>query len=126
MSQLGGTKAVYRYDVLTDTYTQLADIPYHFYNGSAVVIGDMEEIYAFGGTVNPTDVQILELNSADYEDNQVVISQGVGKYVTDLIVNENNIKYWFNNAWIYTKQNGLIKGLPTYYGNGTSWVKFKN
>ena len=37
----------YKYDTLTDNYTQLRSIPYNFYNGSVVAIGT--DIYLLGG-----------------------------------------------------------------------------
>lgn len=42
----------YKYDTLTDTYTQLADIPYEFYNGDAITI--KTDIYLIGGSFNST------------------------------------------------------------------------
>ena len=122
----GGRQYTYKYDTVTNTFIKLTDIPYAFYQGSAVIIEDRAEIYLLGGSDNPTKVQIMELNSADYENNSFVISQGVAKYSTEILANDNNIKFWFNNAWVYTTEDGLVKGLPTYYGDGTEWIKFKN
>lgn len=121
-----GKQYAYKYDTVTNTYTKLSDIPYAFYKGSAILIEDRAEVYLLGGSDNPTKVQIMEFNSADYENNSFVISQGVAKYSTEILANDNNIKFWFNNAWVYTTEDGLVKGLPTYYGDGTQWIKFKN
>ena len=122
-----GINTVYKYNTITNTYTQLVNIPFTFVYGSAVTVGDDMEIYLFGGGYgSSTKVQIMEMNSANYDNNSFVISQGVAKYITKIMNNRNNIKFWFNNAWFYTTQDGLIKNLPTYYGNGTQWVKFKN
>lgn len=116
----------YKYDTEINTFTRLADTPYAFYQGSAVIIEDRAEVYLFGGSDNPTKVQIMEFNSADYENNSFVISQGVARYSTEILGNNNNIKFWFNNAWVYVTEEGLVRGLPTYYGDGTQWIKFKN
>lgn len=116
----------YKYDTVQNTFTKLADIPYSFYQGSAVFVEDNMEAYLFGGSDNPTKVQIMEFNSADYENNSFVISQGVARYSTEILGNNNNIKFWFNNAWVYVTEEGLVRGLPTYYGDGTQWIKFKN
>ena len=121
-----GRQYAYKYDTVTNTYTKLSDIPYAFYKGSAVTIEDGAEVYLLGGSDNPTKVQIMELNSADYENNSFVISQGVARYSTEILGNNNNIKFWFNNAWVYVTEEGLVRGLPTYYGDGTQWIKFKN
>lgn len=36
------------------------------------------------------------------------------------------ILYSLYDAYYYNKELGLIRDIPTYYGNGTEWVKFKN
>ena len=38
----------------------------------------------------------------------------------------NRLLYGLYNAWYYTVENGLDSTLPTYYGNSTEWIKFKN
>lgn len=44
------TKCAYRYNTLTDTYTQLTEVPYRFNNRPAVAIGT--DIYIFGSNEN--------------------------------------------------------------------------
>ncbi len=120
----------YKYDTLTDTYTQLTNIPYNFYNGSAVTVNF--KIYLFGGSGYPTKVQCMQAQTKTYEDNSVIISQGrlynVG-YATEVFSNslaEISLLYAFADAWFYTEEEGLITNIPTYYGNGTEWIKIKN
>ena len=48
----GNNVAAYKYNTLTDTYTQLTSIPFEFQNGSVEAIGDY--IYLFGGDINTT------------------------------------------------------------------------
>ena len=43
------TKA-YKYDIANNSYTKLRDIPYNFYSGSAVSVGDY--IYLFGSSAS--------------------------------------------------------------------------
>ena len=43
----------YKYNTLTNTYTQLADIPYKYYRSSIVAEGG--SIYLFGGEDNLTE-----------------------------------------------------------------------
>ena len=122
----------YKYNTLTDTYTQLTNIPYDFYNGSAVAIGT--DIYLLGGNSSRTNIRIYHLENKSYElDNNVIIAQGrtydVGYNVKLFETNFESAYqplYGFADAWFYTTQDGLIKNIPTYYGNGTSWIKFKN
>ena len=121
----------YKYNTLTNTYTQLTNIPYQFYQGVAVAIGT--DIYLLGG-YHRTNTRIYHLENKSYAtDNSVIIAQGrtydVG-YNVKLFETEFESAYQplygFADAWFYTTQDGLIKNIPTYYGNGTSWVKFKN
>lgn len=42
----------YKYDTLTDTYTQIANVPVNFLAGGCSAVGT--NIYLFGGTSNPT------------------------------------------------------------------------
>ena len=119
-------RKAYKYNTLTDTYTQLTNIPYDFYGGVAVSINSIEEIYLLGSSLNVNKIGIFELKSIEYEDNQIVITQGTPTYLTKILPNNSNLTYYFNDAWIYTDQDGLIQNIPTYYGDGTSWIKFKN
>ena len=127
---LGGNsnkKNNYKYDTLTGTYTKLTDIPYDFSYGGAVALGT--NIYLFKGT----RVQVYSLQNKTYEqDNLVVVEQGkhngIG-YSVELYSNPKNVtpsKYQFVDAYYHTTQDGLITNIPTYYGDGTQWVKFKN
>lgn len=127
-SSSGAGKNAYKYSTLTDTYTQLTDIPYDFYYSQASAVDNY--IYLFGGTPYPTKVQVYTLESKTYsQDNLVVILQGNSGYKTELYSNVKDVlppKYLFLDAWYYTTANGLETDIPTYYGNGTNWVKIKN
>ena len=132
---LGGYNSrttAYKYNTLTNTYTQLTNIPYNFYYGSAVAIGT--DIYLLGGDSSKTNTRIYHLENKSYAtDNSVIIAQGrtynVG-YSVKLFETEFESAYQplygFADAWFYTIANGLDTTIPTYYGNGTSWVKIKN
>ena len=120
----------YKYNTLTDTYTQLTNIPYSFYRGSAVAVGT--DVYLFGSEANKRKVQVYALESSTYANNSVVIAQGryyqtgygIELYNDDLF--SSPMLYAFADAWFYTTEDGIITDIPTYYGNGTQWVKFKN
>ena len=122
----------YKYNTLTNTYTQLTNIPYNFYQGSAVAIGT--DIYILGGDSSRTNTRIYHLENKSYAtDNSVIIAQGRTydvSYNVKLFETEFESAYQplygFADAWFYTIANGLDTTIPTYYGNGTSWVKIKN
>lgn len=121
--------SAYKYDTLTNTYTQLANIPYSF-NNNAVLI--CNKAFLLGGSSYPTKVQCMQIESKEYEDNSVVISQGrlynVG-YATEIFSNNlasAPLLYALADAWFYTTQDGLITNIPTYYGDGTQWLNIKN
>ena len=118
----------YKYDTLTNTYTQLTSIPYSFYEGSAAVVNN--NIYCFGGANDSgTKVQVFAMQSKTYSYDDLVVVKPGTTYETELYSNEKDVegaKYSFDDAWYYTQNDGLITNIPTYYGNGTSWIKFKN
>ena len=69
----------------------------------------------------------ISITNKTYENNSIVILPGT-KYNTKLFnypsnVSGDNLDY-FTDVWYYN--NGYINNIPTYYGNGTEWVKIKN
>ena len=122
-------KIAYKYNTLTDSYTQLTDIPYNFYRGSGVNIND--EIYLLGGEANKTKVQVYAVATKTYEENSVIITQGIyynSTNLTELFTLDNAIQpiqVGIADAWFYGS-NGLETDIPTYIGDGTSWTKIKN
>ena len=118
---------VYKYNSLTDTYSRLANIPINFASGLGVKVNE-EKILLFGGTDYKNKIRSMNLLVKEYNDNSILISQGLGDFNTKLINTDTlgNLNYYFHDVWHYTRENGLDKTIPTYYGNGTEWVKFKN
>ena len=117
----------YKYDIENNTYSQLSDIPRKFYSSDAVAI-NTDKIYLVGGGGTQL-MTVLNLKSKEYENNSIVISQAKDTYKTQIFNNnliEGRMLYSFDDVWHNTTENGLDKTLPTYYGNGTEWVKFKN
>lgn len=117
---------IYKYDISTDTYTQLTDIPYNFYRGGATALDN--KIYLFGGSSNMTKAQVLAFPSSEFEDKSIVLLNG-STYKTQLFTGDlvdSSVKYPFSDAWYYTEQGGLDTTIPTYYGDGTQWINFKN
>ena len=131
------TRNMYKYNILTDTYTQLTNIPYDFYHGSAVAINT--NIYILGGEASSTKTRVYHIQTKTYDtDNTVIIAQGRkgtgATYNTSYAVKLLNTTfdegfeplYGVADAWFYTTQNGVDTTIPTYYGDGTQWIKFKN
>lgn len=123
----------YRYNILTNTYEKLEDVPYQLYSSG---IGHANgRIYIFGGEISGTNqnARAFVLESDTYEqDNLVVINQGkygaVG-YDVELFSNTKSLTppvYPVADVYYYTIEDGLDDTIPTYYGDGTQWIKFKN
>lgn len=117
----------YKYNISSDTYTAIPGSSYITYPAE-VAIGT--NVYTLGESVN----KCYHINSKTYElDNLVIISQGkhyaagcsTELYDTDFDSNAQPI-YWFVDAWHYTTADGLDTTSPTYYGDGTQWINFKN
>ena len=129
-------KECYKYNVSTNTYTKLTDMPKVFTYGQTVLldVDGGKEAYLFGGTNGTTatskNISVYTLIPKSYDkDNAIILSQNPDyKYTTELIESDviNGLQYEFNDVYYYTQQDGLDNTIPTYYGNGTSWVKFKN
>ena len=128
-----GTNIAYKYNVSTNTYTQTTYPTYTMdaFKSKQAIIGN--KLYVMGRYTSPYYVQVYSLESKTYEqDELVVINQGkynIAGYEIDLYDNGkdvNSAKYAFADAWYYTTQDGLITDIPTYYGDGTSWIKIKN
>ena len=128
------TENAYKYDTLTDTYTPITNIPYKTKNVGVAMVGN--NIYLLGGSVLKDNnyvynvIQVFSLVSKEYTENTLVISQGKYKtvgYEVCLFTNklmESKPIYPFVDAWFYSDH--LETDLPTYYGNGSEWVKIKN
>lgn len=70
-------------------------------------------------TVTPT---------SEFEDKTIVLLNG-STYKTQLYSNElvdSSVKYPFSDVWLYEVVTGLITDIPSYYGDGTQWINFKN
>lgn len=123
--QNGSLKA-YEYNVGTGIFTKLPDMTYEVSYGSTNSVGN--RVYVFGGRQYPKKVQVLEFPSVDFENKSIVLLNG-SAYKTQLYSNDlvdNSVKYPFSNAWYYTTEGGLETDIPSYYGNGTQWINFKN
>lgn len=94
---------------------------------------DDNKVYISGMTVASLgDVATLSLTSKEFDNNTLVIRQGLsngGAVLTQLFnipLQKGRLTYPLYNAIHYTTENGANNSLPLYYGTGTEWVKFKN
>ena len=122
---------VYKYDTITGSYTRLTNIPYAFCNGGVCAIDvnvNEKAIYLVGGYFEQTKIGLLNINTKSYNNNSIVLLQNNPKYKAVLLSSEiqNGAKVSFEDVYHYTSSNKLDSTVPTYYGNGTSWIKFKN
>ena len=78
------------------------------------------------------DVLMLSINTKEYDNNTLVIRQGVSNssaVLTQLFstpLQSGRMTYPLYNAIHYTTEGGANNALPLYYGDGTQWIKFKN
>lgn len=121
------SRHAYKYDILNNSYTRLTNIPYIFnYHDFGVLVGT--NIFLFTSSY----AQVYVLESSTYENNSVVLAQGryyQSGYGIELYNDELFLMpmlYAFADAWFYTTEDGIITDIPTYYGDGTEWIKFKN
>ena len=121
-----GRQNAYEYNPLTNTYIKLSDIPNTFNKNNAVAIKN-KDIYLFGGEFHPTLVQRLSFVQKQYENNSIIISSIKANTECNIISSGiKNLKVKFSNVYYYTTSDGLDNTIPTYYGDGTQWIKFKN
>lgn len=73
----------------------------------------------------------MPLQSKEYDSNAVLISQAPMRKSpcqTQLWDNFflNRFLYSFYDVYYYNTETGIDNSLPTYYGDGEKWIKFKN
>lgn len=113
---------VYKYDTLTDTYTQLTNLGYSFYNGSVGTAG--LNIYLFGGKDYPKKVQVVSINTKEYPNKSILISQDENKYSTNIAdIGISNLKTYYDKVY-YNNNNGeILTNISVYNGDGTTWIR---
>ena len=131
----GGVTNCYKYNTTSNTYTKMIDIPYVFYNGSTSVVGN--DVYIFGGSGSGGGTNCYAFaSSVSFNNNTLIIiktSEHDGLYKTQFFQPPEDINpdymgrivSGFDDALLYA-DNTIQDSLPTYYGNGTEWIKFKN
>lgn len=126
-----------RIDLETCEVTRLNIIPFSGVPGSwgyetdAHVANINDRLVIFSGNQDGNQVYRLEDDTLEYEDGSLVISEGKlwnGMRHTGLYQlpkpTRGRITYPFYD--VVFVRDGEKSSAPTYYGNGTEWIKFKN
>lgn len=77
-------------------------------------------------------LDVLTLEGSVYDKDSVVLIQNenieswLGTELITLPNVINRLRYKFNDVFYYSTETGLDDTIPTYYGDGTKWVKIKN
>lgn len=126
------------YDAINNTWSYGSDLPYEMFYSTVAYCN--KAIYSIGGIgsspiTHYTDIRAYYFNSKVYEDGTVLLyrtSDSTGTYATELLTPRTTaytgpftkLLTRFNNVFYY-KGGTLQENLPTYYGDGTKWIKFK-
>lgn len=126
-------KKIFVYNIVTKEVNQLqTTIPYGCDYGSATICGTAIYISASHPDTAIEKLQVYAFDDYTTEDNSVILVQsGINKlgYGIKLFNSSMFIKpatYTITDVYYYTDNDGLITTIPTYYGDGTQWIKFKN
>ena len=115
------------------SWTSVSTLPYMFRFGSAVVYNGGKSITILGGGSGPNQRATFTTPAKTYDPYTLIIQRGDtnnGVYVTafadmSIISGSNNrFQTGFDDAWYFGASS--FETTPIYYGNGSSWVKFKN
>lgn len=119
---------ILKYDTLTGTYSEENAILSTSYAEFANVDGTLYHLQS-----NKVRRKLSFIDNDLYSDNTVILIKDRNGYEIELVDTkafmaniEGKITTCISDALHYTKDNGLNPTVPTYYGNGTEWVKFKN
>ena len=119
-----------KYDTITSKWTSVDGRPVGLKNGASCVYDN--KLYTFGGSLGSDDIYVFATESSTYDDDAVIIhcaKNNFGNYSTQLFQADNidgRLLYSFYDVYYYSLESGLDKSIPTYYGDGEKWVKFKN
>lgn len=132
-------KELRTFNLQNRTWEQHPDVP-NLANRASMVAHD-NVVYLIGGRYQAVGydyiklIQRFVLVGEEYDDGTFVIlrlNERTGIYYTQFVnpfIVPRGDRYarfpvGFNNAWLFI--DGELKEYPTYYGNGTQWIKFKN
>lgn len=121
---------VYKIDKNTLEYI---DVSEEFSSGAQDVT-EVKGIAQYGSTIvalQSNQILPMDISVAEYDSNSVIIMQ------SPITESEKRTALWtypnldgrllqsFYDVYYYNKESGYYFDSPTYYGNGTKWIKFK-
>ena len=127
----GIAKQFVKYDIETDTYTTLSDYPLPSSGATTLLtdVGDRLMLHFSGGS---NLRQIMYSDTFDYngDENTLLMYQRVGLNPYQVALCSSNtingrLLSSFTDVGYYSTETGINNDIPTYYGNGAEWVKFK-
>lgn len=124
-------KEAYRWNFVKNTWKKLPDTTEQYRNACSTIYDN--NIVLFGGEINAKQVVYLTLSEADFRDKTVLIDCARDGFengfrlfnIDDSKILQNVNTYYLNDVGYY-ENNDTITNIPTYIGDGTQWVKFKN
>lgn len=119
----GLSNKIITYNIETQTYGNIDVTNYPYSMG----IFDENIAYLYGGSESVK----MTVPFLDFPANSIIIDNSIDKYSTKLVEYDNtnvtgDIKTKFNDIIYNDSNNNIIQTLPSYYGTGIEWVKFKN
>ena len=117
----------YIYDTKTDTYTEIDQLIVGSFDWSTPYVTDNHKLYFLRN--NFKELKIVSLDIKEFETNKVLVQKGTGSFKAEIVSLPENVQGELNidiKDVYLTTENGLDDTIPTYYGNGTEWIKFKN
>ena len=129
--QSDSTTSVYAYDSDNDTYSGRGSLPFGLWNSSITIEND--KVYTFGGSGSTSSKAILEGEflsaSFDLESGIIICpgtpGSGIATQLCAIQINGGRLLNYLTSAHI-VQNNSTIQKIPTYYGDGSEWIKFMN
>lgn len=126
----GSSREIIKFDTTTNTIleSEFQQPNYKTYFGLILV---NNSIYRIGGADRDT-IEVFPFETSSYNNNSLILVQNedmnsfISTQLIELPKGLNRLKYKINDVFYYNTETGLNLEIPTYYGDGTKWVKFKN
>lgn len=139
----GGYSTIYKIPVskftLNASAVSLTGADYTTFTGftnngedTSIAVGNDAVFFCGNYYSSSGQIQVLTMESKEYDNNTLVIRQGVSNtsaVLTQLFntpLKSGRLTYPLYNAIHYTTEGGANNTLPLYYGDGTQWIKFRN
>lgn len=130
-----GNVIAYVYDILSDTYTRLPNLPTAFQGKTIGYYNQDNNTIMLSGRTNYSGAVVqatlyLSLEIGDYEDNEVILDLGLMTEETHKVnlyhqnnLNTSKCNITFSKAILWDKETHQPKDVETYVGDGSEWIK---